>query len=108
MKKIPVTLDVASVGITEAQKNKKTDGELFVDWLAGAVELSHKQGMTRKEQRMFYKALDKIEKAQDEGVSEVDLEDAEYTFLRESVDRASFPTSSCKVVNLLYDIFGLD
>lgn len=105
MKTISILPDLSKHGITLPAD--KPVSEVFLEWIVSALLSAHPDGLSFKEQRMLYKVLDKIEIAFKELKETVELEDAEYELLKEAFKTAKLPITSCKVVNLFYDIFEL-
>ena len=89
----------------EYDKEKLEEGTTNVDltanYLISAVELSHRDGITPSDRRMFARIQNKLDEVLYKKADELDLEQAELDFLLDAFSKASFPPKLCKYVVLL-------
>jgi len=96
MKKLKWKID------TSFFKDEKEIGkkELFTNYLMQAAQLRFKDGLGLKYQRILLKVMDKAEAAKNDFL---ELEDAEFEFIKDCFDNAKFSPQVVKVVNQIYD-----
>lgn len=83
-------------------------GDVMLDWLHKAVQLGNPSGLTPREHRQYDKVMTAVENAVEDGCDEIELEDADFEFLRECFRRARIPASNNKLALVFYDLFQIE
>lgn len=83
-------------------------GDVVLDWLDNAVHLGNPSGLEPREHRQFHKIMTIVEEAIGSDCDVVELEDADYAFLRESFRRARIPSRNNKLAIVFYDLFQIE
>lgn len=101
MKVIKTRLDFESLGVPRPEIH---DCDILSDWVVNAISRAYPNGLNVRQHRMLFNIVGKLE-----GLAEsVSLEDAEYQFVRDALSSATFPPENNKVLNLIYNVFGVD
>lgn len=83
-------------------------GDVVLDWLNNAVQLGHPSGLTPREHRQYHKVMSAVEEAIDTDCDAIELEDADFEFLRDSFQRARIPAVNNKLAVVFYDLFKIE
>ena len=89
----------------EEAVEKLSNSELTLDYITTAVATCYKDGLSGSKRRMFGRIQRKIEDAIDKNEDTIELEVAEFDFIRKTFDddKATLPAHVSQYVNLLED-----
>lgn len=92
------------LGIQELLTGDRTELDVLLDLVMFTVNEANPKGLDFKGQRSLLRIIQQLESKEDE----IELEDADFAFLKGCMERVStYPVGNSKVVNKFLDIMGV-